>query len=315
MSDPPVLIALDWGTTSFRAYLIARSGRIADRIERPSGILNVPDCDFDRVFNEAAGPWIAQHGALPAVAAGMIGSRQGWVEAPYVSCPAGLEDLAHALVPHTARNGCRLWFVPGVMRNDDDVHDVMRGEETQIVGALGGSSATAQATFVLPGTHSKWVLVENGRIVWFATFMTGEVFAVLAAHSILGRLMAGESEDVAAFRRGIDYAASAGHGGLLKKLFSTRTLGLFEQVPATALRSYLSGLVIGTEIDEALACLAARAGSTKPATITLVGTQSLGKLYVTALATRGLATQYGEAHAAARGLALVAAAAELVPAR
>ena len=140
----------------------------------------------------------------------------------------------------------------------DGVPDVIRGEETQILGQIErapAAGATRHAV-VLPGTHSKWAFVEGGRIVWFATFMTGEVFGLLKEHSILGRLMTGDAPDAGAFARGLAYAPG-GPGGLLKRLFSVRTLGLFDRLPASAGASYLSGLLIGSELGEALACLPA----------------------------------------------------------
>ena len=164
-------------------------------------------------------------------------------------------------------------------------------------------------TIVLPGTHSKWAFAEDGRIVGFATFMTGEVFAVLKEHSILGRLMAGEAQDEAAFARGLRYAR-AGPGGLLKRLFSARTLGLFDQLPASAIASYLSGLLIGSEIAEALDCLPDAPGARA---ITVIGNSALALRYRGAIEAAGLRARTGAADAGARGQWLIARAAGLVP--
>ena len=180
----------------------------------------------------------------------MITWRQGWVEVPYCPCPAGSAELAAALAAPRDRGRAAIHFVPGLsLIGADGVPDVMRGEETQIIGAVGGGRAVrGRRAIVLPGTHSKWALAEDGRIVWFATFMTGELFAVLKEHSILGRLMAGDAHDDAAFARGLAYAQS-GPGGLLKRLFSVRTLGLFDRAAGERRSpSYLSGLLIGSEI-------------------------------------------------------------------
>src|SRR5215475_12064003 len=152
---PASLIAVDWGTTSLRAYRVDAAGAIVDRLEAPAGIMQVPKGDFGGTFDRLVGPWLGQ-GRLPVVASGMIGSRQGWREAPYAECPAGAADLAGKLVSVTSPAGHEVRLVPGVMRTDaDGVPDVMRGEETQIVGCLADGDPPRRI-FVLPGTHSKW---------------------------------------------------------------------------------------------------------------------------------------------------------------
>jgi 2-dehydro-3-deoxygalactonokinase len=161
---------------------------------------------------------------------------------------------------------------------------------------------------VLPGTHSKWALAEDGAIIWFATFMTGEVFAVLKEHSILGRLMQGEVDDHAAFERGLAYARS-GKGGPLKRLFSARTLGLFDMLPETGVASYLSGLLIGSEIEEALDCLEVAPGDIE---IRVIGASQLAWRYRGALAARDLRVQPARDDACARGQFLIARAAGLI---
>jgi 2-dehydro-3-deoxygalactonokinase len=174
----------------------------------------------------------------------------------------------------------------------------MRGEETQIVGSL-DKDDPPRRVFVLPGTHSKWVVVENGRIARFATFMTGELFAVLRGHSILGRLMVGEAHAPDAFRRGVQFAGRAG-GGLLKRLFSARTLPLFDKLAAAAVASYLSGLLIGEEIVEAGHWI----GSPHIATgrPTIVGASSLAQRYAEALAILGIESRTGPDDAAVTGI-------------
>jgi 2-dehydro-3-deoxygalactonokinase len=303
----PVLIGIDWGTTSFRAHRIGADGAILEARTAPAGILKVPQGDFEAVFEREVGPWLAAAPEMPVVASGMITSRQGWVEVPYCACPAGSAELARGLVRHVTRARRAVHFVPGLsLVGADGVPDVIRGEETQIVGELG--EARGRRAIVLPGTHSKWVFVEGGRIVWFATFMTGEVFAVLKEHSILGRLMAGEASDEAAFARGLAYARQ-GRGGLLRRLFSTRTLGLFDELPASAIAAYLSGLLIGSEIAEALACLpeAARGGE-----ITLIGGAQLADRYRIAIGAVGFRTRAGQPDASAHGQLLIARAAGLL---
>ena len=283
----PALIGIDWGTTSLRAWTIAADGSVLDARRRDLGILRVPGGDFPAAFAQSVGDW---HGlGLPVLMSGMIGSRQGWAEAPYVPCPADTASLAaHLLSPPGTK---RVWIVPGLSLSEGARRDVMRGEETQIAGAVGEDGS---ATAVLPGTHSKWVRVENGRIVDFATFMTGELFDVLVKHSILGRLMSGDAASDEGFRRGLD-AARTGEGGLSGALFSVRALGLFGDVPPDALRDYLSGLVIGHELREALARFPAR-------DVLLIGAASLARRYETALQACGVGVRSADESAAVKGL-------------
>ena len=311
MHGTAALIGIDWGTTSFRAYRIGADGSVLETKAAPAGILKVPDGDFEAVLEREVGPWLAAAPALPMVVSGMITSRQGWLEVPYCPCPAGSAELAGALREHATRAGRRLHFVPGLsLIGSDGVPDVIRGEETQIIGELAGEreGERGRQAIVLPGTHSKWAFVEDGRIVWFATFMTGEVFAVLKEHSILGRLMAGDAFDEAAFARGLSYAR-AGPGGLLRRLFSARTLGLFDQLPASAIASYLSGLLIGSEIVEALDCLPEAPGARE---ITVIGHSELALRYRGAIDAAGFRARTGSVDASPRGQLLIARAAGLI---
>jgi len=300
----PALIALDWGTTSLRAWLIAGDGAVLAERARPLGIMHVANGDFAGAFDQAVGDWRRAHPGLSVIASGMIGSRQGWREAPYVACPASADAIARGLATLDAGDGGTLAIVPGLSCETDGVPDVMRGEETQILGALEADNGL----FVLPGTHSKWALVESGRVTRFASFMTGEVFAVLCRHSILGRLMEGEAAHAAAFARGLAAGARGGTpGSLLHRVFAARTLGLFAREAPTALRGYLSGLLIGAEVAEGLAWAAGRAP-------TIIGEPALAALYAKALAQAGVEARIGPADAALRGLQRIAAAAGLMQA-
>jgi 2-dehydro-3-deoxygalactonokinase len=299
-----LLIGLDWGTSACRAYLMRRDGTVLETLAGDEGILAVPPGGFAAVLATKTAGWRAAHGDLPMIASGMIGSRQGWREAPYVACPAGLPELAAGLLPVDSDRG-RVWLVPGVTcRSADGTPDVVRGEETQIFGC---AAAAGQRFFVLPGTHSKWMLVEDGRIVRFFTFMTGEVFAVLTQHSILGRLMAGDAPDPEAFKAGL---ARARRGGpLLHDLFSARTLGLFDLLPAAGLNSYLSGLLIGSELAGVAGLAAADSSERTVSEATIVAGAALARRYEEALAVVGIAAEVAPADVAARGLARIAAAA------
>jgi 2-dehydro-3-deoxygalactonokinase len=187
----------------------------------------------------------------------MVGSAQGWVEAPYVSVPASVDQLGACFAFADGPAGRRVAIVPGMLL-DGALPDVMRGEETQVFGALAQERANApnQATrlVVLPGTHSKWVCVRGQSIISFKTFMTGELFAVLCKHSILGRLMSpAAAMDEAAFEQGVALARRSGAGGMPGCLFSVRSLALTGKMQPEQLGDYLSGLLIGHELKEALA--------------------------------------------------------------
>jgi 2-dehydro-3-deoxygalactonokinase len=242
------MIAVDWGTTSFRAYRLDSQGGIVEKREAPKGILSVEADGFSQVLESEIGDWIAAADA-PIVMSGMVGSRQGWTEAPYVECPAGLEELAASL-KEVEWGRRRAWIVPGVScRDEAGVRDVMRGEEVQILGAL---AAVEENRFLvcLPGTHSKWVLVEDSKIAAFSTHMTGEVFAVLKSHSLLGRTMQeATAGDADAFADGVKRSGDT--GGLLHHIFGVRTRGLFGELAPAATSSYLSGILIGHELRSA----------------------------------------------------------------
>jgi 2-dehydro-3-deoxygalactonokinase len=230
----------------------------------------------------------------------MIGSRQGWVEAPYVDCPAALDALADRLA--RTPDGA-LAIVPGLTcRDAQGVPDVMRGEETQIMGALPDDSPPTLV--LLPGTHSKWAIARAGRIETFWTCMTGEVYAVLKGHSILGRMIArGEPPFAAgAFARGARCALTQGHarGALLHHLFGARTLALFDEVAPAEIADYLSGLLIGSEIAAGREW--AIASGVEADRVTLVGARALCDRYAAALAEAGIAAIDGPSDAAARGL-------------
>ncbi|MEJ0074928.1 MAG: 2-dehydro-3-deoxygalactonokinase [Alphaproteobacteria bacterium] len=248
MSDAK-LIGLDWGTTSCRAYLIGTDGAVLDRQLDGPGILKV-EGHFGPWLDSMIGGWVATHGSAPVILSGMIGSRQGWKEAPYAMCPADADDLVKALA-RIEWGELGIALIPGLSTENDGMPDVMRGEETQIFGAL-ALSGNSDGLFLLPGTHSKWAEVRDGRIASFRTFMSGEVFGALKDHTILGRLMSGNAADADAFARGVrEGAALEGAGALLNRVFATRTYGLMDKLPGTALSDYLSGLLIGAEVAEA----------------------------------------------------------------
>ncbi len=249
MPGAAALIGIDWGTSNLRAFLLDSEGHILDRRAGAHGIMTVSDGRFGPVLAARIGEWLAE-GALPILMSGMIGSRQGWVEAPYALTPAGLSDLASGLAP-VPFDAATVRIVPGLKTEHEGRADVIRGEETQIFGAL-AKLGVAEGRFLLPGTHSKWVVVEHGKVVRFATYMTGEVFAAARDHTILGRQMHDSKKSDAAFAKGVTLgAAPGGPGALLSRLFAVRTAGLFSTLQADELSDYLSGLLIGAEMADA----------------------------------------------------------------
>ena len=299
MGHGEAVIGVDWGTTSLRAFRLAKDGAILARREEPSGILAIQPGGFPAALETAVGDWL-DTGEDQVLLSGMVGSRQGWAEAPYAPCPAGIDQLGAALIQvpfsHSGRP-VQVRIVPGVSAQDGDgVPDVMRGEETQIVGALPGTGAHLAC---LPGSHSKWAQVTDGRITGFTTHLTGEAFAALRGHTILGRMMQDGPTDAAAFEAGVKRAAQ--DGGLLHHLFGVRTQGLFGALSDAGAASYLSGLLIGHEVRAALPDRdTAEDGRRGP--VHLIGAGPLCALYSQAILSSGLETKLCDPDAAALGM-------------
>jgi len=264
VTAPIACIAADWGTSNLRAWALAADGAVLARKTDPRGLLGVEGRRFAEVFREVCSPWLegAPRG-LPAILCGMIGSRLGWKEAPYVAAPVGLEALAPKLCPVGETAGAAVSIVPGVSLDDPRQPDVMRGEETQILGAL-RALERRDACFLLPGTHSKWAIVEDGRLTAFRTYMTGEVFGLLSRSGTIAQLIKGETMDAKAFRRGVARAREGEGRDLLHGLFGVRALALFDRLAGREIRGFLSGLLIGAELSDALPWIAARADGRLP---------------------------------------------------
>lgn len=249
--------------------------------------------EFPSVFQTCFGDWMQRPDAW-CLMSGMVGSKQGWLEAPYCTCPAGFTEVAANL---TWVEPARIAIVSGLCCENDGIPDVMRGEETQIFGAL-QLLGRQEALVVLPGTHSKWVRVQAGRIQSFATFMTGEFFALLRQHSILSRTLPASDGvfDSEAFAQGVTLALRS--NSLLHTAFSTRTLSLFDRLPVAALPSYLSGLVIGEEL---------RAQKLQTNTeVVIIGSASLTQRYQNALALQNIPAQRVGSQASWAGLWAIA---------
>lgn len=298
----PALIGVDWGTSSFRAFLIDTDGQVIDGVSSPEGIMQVSGKSFEAVLDRLIGPWISRTD-LPILASGMITSRNGWVETPYEQMPLGACRLAQALVPHDTKSGFRVHFVTGASVEHADGPDVMRGEEAQIIGA--SALGLSEGTFVMPGTHSKWVTVADGKIVDFSTYMTGEIFAALKDHTILGTLMTDDGFSEEAFAIGAN-AGLEGSSNLLHSLFHVRTLPLMGKIPKVATAGYLSGLLIGTEIS------AATRNGADVGAVTIVGRNDLSERYEVALRLAGLECRHAPDDIVAKGHFLIAREAGLV---
>jgi 2-dehydro-3-deoxygalactonokinase len=299
-----VFVGVDWGTTSLRAYAVSGRGAVLYSTEAEHGIQSRQG-EFEATLAEVLRR-LPESDGVPVLMAGMIGSQQGWVEAPYVETPCSAQTLVQRLTDVPTALGRPVKIVPGVAHLGRGVPDVMRGEETQLLGLVSRGDLHAGSRVVcMPGTHCKWVRLQDGLIVDLRTYMTGELFKLLSERSLLGRLMSPNGEDDAddwqAFDRGLDRAGAPGH--LLHHLFGVRTEGLFKRQPPTALKSYLSGILIGHEVD------AARSDLAPGETVTLVGDGRLTVRYQRALQSRGVGYESAPQDIIVSGLARIAQAA------
>jgi 2-dehydro-3-deoxygalactonokinase len=270
MRWPDGFIAVDWGTTNRRAYRVDPAGHCAAEFEDAKGVLSVAQGQFPAAAAEIRD----RLGDLPLLMAGMVGSNRGWVEAPYVPCPAGLDELAGEL----AWAGEREAIVPGLSYVGDDRADVMRGEEVQLLGAIASGEVEPNGLICHPGTHNKWCDLRRGKVHSFQTVMTGELFSLLKEHSILGDLLGGDVEPNDVFRAGA-------HKGLYDEalpadLFGIRAGVLLGQRKREEAAPYASGLLIGTDVRIGLATPVATE-------ITVMGRPELTRLYAAAIEVAG----------------------------
>ena len=268
-------IATDWGTTNRRAWALGPGGEVLARRSDGNGLLGVEDRRFADSFLTFCGEWLDGSRRVPVIMGGMVGSKLGWKEAPYLQAPIALSRLGEGLCSVGEVGNAAIWIVPGVARDDATQPEVMRGEDCEILGALQSTGADS-GIFLLPGTHTKWAVVEGGRLVDFRTYMTGELFGLLRKSGTLSQLMEGDSLDMAAFHKGVARAASPESGHLLHSLFSVRSLGLFERLPRTSLAGYMSGILIGSELRDAALWLKGRGAGLA---VTGIGASSLLQAY------------------------------------
>ncbi len=275
------MIGLDWGTTRLRAFRIAEDGGLRDARRADRGVLSVAPGGFADVLREIAGDWL-EAGERRVLIAGMAGSRQGWLDVPYLDCPAEFGAIAAAAQP-VAFEGADARILPGLATRDEaGVPEVMRGEETQIVGAVDDA---ARRLVCLPGSHSKWAVVEAGRIEGFRSYMTGEAFAALGGATILAQTIEAGGPEPDAFADGVARARQP--GGLLHHLFGVRTRVLRDGVSKSASRAYLSGLLIGHEVGHEIGRAIGRGRTADATEVTLIGDPALCGLYRDAITLSG----------------------------
>lgn len=311
--ESPLMIGLDWGTSSMRAFLIGKGGAVLAERNGPNGIMAVhsdsvdPRGDFFRIAQSTIGDWLAKYGQPPVVACGMVGSTQGIAEVGYLDLPTDLEDLGKHLTADTL-GAIDLHIVPGLQKTAraTSAPDVIRGEETQLLGLL-AAEQKEQRTVVLPGTHSKWVTSEGTHIIDFSTSMSGEIFGLLSTSSILARL-AEPTEDFhpQAFDWGVQVGAEE-PATLTSSLFSARTWVLDGRLLADEVTDYISGMLIGSEAATQLT----PPGPSGP--VIVCGSKSLSQRYSRALKRLGRETVVADSRAAATGLYRIAELSGLVP--
>jgi len=291
---PAAFVVVDWGTSSFRGWLMSAGGEALAESRGGEGMLHCAGTGFAPVLRDHLARLGAPAGA-PVLICGMAGARQGWVEAPYLKTPTRLDALHEGAIRIDAPGDIRI--LPGIAQARPDRPDVLRGEETQLLGV---TEPGFTGLVCIPGTHSKWVRIDAGRVVEFSTYMTGELFSVIAQHSILVHAIEAANDgtgphpaDIEPFREGLA-TALAEPTALTASLFRLRAAQLlgFEQRADGAAR--LSGLLIGTELADA----AHRHGS--PRSVRLIATGALGRLYEAALTAQGLDVTTVDAEQASR---------------
>ncbi len=285
----PAWIAVDWGTSNMRAWAMSASGTVLAEAASAKGMGSLARDAFEAALLQTIDPWL--DGPVDVMACGMVGSRQGWVEAAYASTPCAALPEGLTRAP-TQDPRLRVHVISGIKQMSPA--DVMRGEETQIAGFL-ALNKNWDGVICLPGTHTKWVHVSADEVVSFQTFMTGELFDVISSQTVLRHSVAAEGWDEAAFDEGVSIAMARPER-LASRLFSLRAEGLLNGLDGAAARAHLSGLLIGAELAGA-----------KPywlgQQIAVIGDGTLSGHYVRALAAQSApATQVNATAATLAGL-------------
>ncbi len=241
MSDKNFVV-MDWGSTNIRAFLFI-DGQQKEVKKSPEGVTVVRGPACEGAFDRLTADWFKEYGPLPVVMAGMVGSINGWADAQYLQCPVNLDELPHHLTEVKHSKGYKVRIVPGLCVKEKDNYNVIRGEETQLVGAI---KKQASRVFLMPGTHCKWVLADGARIESFRTAMTGEMHSIMMKYSLVG-LGAGDQEESAA-----DFEAGLERGffenNIVPRLFEIRGANILGAIKPAHVGEFLSGLLIGAEI-------------------------------------------------------------------
>ncbi|MBJ6985827.1 2-dehydro-3-deoxygalactonokinase [Devosia sp. MC521] len=283
-----MFLAIEWTSTNFHAWLLDQSGTIQGEHQCPRGVNSVTNKDFAGVVREELAHWLTKVDAI--YISGMATSRTGWLESPFATLPARPQDLIKAAVEARPDGLPTVFFLPGLARTLP-LPDVMRGEEMAIFGIEG----SLPKAIILPGAHSKWVTTDGEAITDLTTYMSGEVFNLLRKDSLVSKLIPADyTPSPEGFDKGLAIARDkrALPGGVLQRIFSARSLVLFDQLPAAGIADYLQGLIIGCEIVEALS------GKSQPSEIVVLGQSPIADAYRTALAAFGIASPTRAANAA-----------------
>lgn len=290
LNDSATHIAGDWGTTHLRLHL-CRGATVLDKVDGAG--IGALTTSAEATLFDALEPWARKHGSLPIWLAGMVGSRNGWREVPYASCPAGAKELRNALLRFNAR-GHEVAIAAGAScTNPLGAPDVMRGEETQVLGAIAVHPALGHGRNViaLPGTHTKWALVEDGHLQSFQTSLSGELYALLKDRSTLLKASAAESnedDERRGFDAGLRRSLQLANVPLSHVLFEVRSRQLIQGMSHAEASAFLSGLIIGQDVLGALPLFdgALRSSTAVP----IVGAPKLSAFYSAALALHGIGT-------------------------
>lgn len=264
-------IAVDWGSSQLRAWHFLAGQPVAS-VDLPLGVSRLEACTPEAVFEQYIAPW-REKASVPVIMAGMIGSDAGWQPVPYLACPASLSQLATGL-KEVAEN---VWIVPGLKV---EAENVMRGEETQLLGAMRQAPATH---YVMPGTHSKWVQAEGKRVNAFSTVMTGELHHLLMTRSLIGKGLPAQINNDTVFRQGLERGLYS--PAFVGELFYARAARVLGSLPRSCVAELLSGLLIGAEVAGMMTLH-------KPKNVTLVASTSLCRRYQQAFSLAGIESQY-----------------------
>jgi 2-dehydro-3-deoxygalactonokinase len=290
----PVFIAGDWGSSNLRLYLCAcRNAQSPELLatQQDPGCSKIENNFEDILFNLLT-PWLEQYGPVPVILSGAVGSNIGWHTVPYTDCPARPDEIARATNKFNIR-GLELWILSGLKtRTPFETPDVMRGEELQLLGWMLADKQAEQAAeqiVVLPGTHNKWARVHNGRVDSFVTAFTGELYAVLEQHSMLLTQPMADNFSDRFFMQGVELAKTLKSGQLLNALFATRSRQIVGELTAADAASYLSGILVGSDILGSMALVADKPD--QPPELVIIGDQMLSYAYQLAFAALGLEAQ------------------------